>query len=475
MSGAPGLRCQGFSAGVGQGFALPRASISATWRMRRSWQAKGLPYRGAVPTRYDGGMRVIRPCVARLSVALAAALCVLAGSLHARTQTPRSHADVLLDEVWGTVNAHFFDPDFNDVDWPAARERCVERLKGVTGLRERAREINAMLAELRTSHTHLYTADEREYYELLDIFTAALAEDLKRVFADGVVRYIGIGIAVTEIDGRFFIADVLEGSPAQSSGLVTGDEIVSAGGRPFHPLHSFKEAAGEIVTLQVRRTRDQAQPMDVAVAPQLIVPHEMFLESVRHSARVIERDGRRLAYVRIRSYASETYHELLIELLSTEPLRSCDGLILDIRGGWGGANPEYLNIFNRDVPPLELIGRDGKTTTIHRQWRKPVVLLVDGGTRSGKEVLAHAFKTRGIGKIVGTRTAGAVMGGKPFLLSDGSLLIVAVSDVRVDGVRLEGVGGGPDVVVERGDIRAQGATDPQLDRAVDVLSEELKR
>jgi carboxyl-terminal processing protease len=391
----------------------------------------------------------------------------------ARAKPQAADATDLVNEVWEIVNDNVFDPKFNGVDWPAARERCAERVGGARQRREVAREINAMLAELRTSHTYLYTADDREYYELLDIFAAALAEDLKRLFPDGVVRYEGIGVATAEIDGRFFIADVLEGSPAQSSGMMTGDEIISVDGRPFHPLRSFEEEAGAIVTLQVRRAADQAQPIDVAVTPQVIHPQEMFLTAMRHGARVLERDGRRLAYVRIRSYANEAYHELLIELLSTEPLRSCDGLILDIRGGWGGANPEYLNIFNRDVPALELIGRDGRSTTVDRQWRKPVVLLVDGGTRSGKEVFAHAFKTRSIGKIVGTRTAGAVVGGRPFLLSDGSLLIVAVSDVRVDGARLEGVGVEPDVVVERGTIEYSAGADPQLDRAAEVLAEQI--
>jgi len=213
-----------------------------------------------------------------------------------------------------------------------------------------------------------------------------------------------------------------------------------------------------------------------------IVPHELFLESMRRSARVIERDDQRLAYVRLRSWAGEEYQNLLIELLNAEPLRSCDGLILDLRGGWGGANPEYLSVFGCGPPTLEMSNREGQINRIaknpdnivpvEQQWRKPVTLLIDEGTRSGKEIFTYAFKKAGRGKVVGTRTAGAVLGGRPFLLSDGSLLVVAVSDVRVDGVRLEGVGVEPDVHAENPALELRGNDDPQLERSLDVLATE---
>ena len=102
-----------------------------------------------------------------------------------------------------------------------------------------------------------------------------------------------------------------------------------------------------------------------------------------------------------------------------------------------------------------------------------MVLLVDQGSRIGKEVLAYGFKKFGIGKVVGTTTAGAVVGGRPFLLSDGSLLYLAVQDVLVDGDRLEGVGVTPDVEVEFSIPYANGA-DPQLEKALDILLEEIR-
>ncbi len=71
--------------------------------------------------------------------------------------------------------------------------------------------------------------------------------------------------------------------------------------------------------------------------------------------------------------------------------------------------------------------------------------------------------------MVGERTAGAVLAGRFNVLSDGSLLYLAVNDVRVDGVRLEGRGVAPDVEVPFDPAYAAGR-DPQLEKAVEVAT-----
>ncbi|MDX1388497.1 MAG: S41 family peptidase, partial [Acidobacteriota bacterium] len=151
-------------------------------------------------------------------------------------------------------------------------------------------------------------------------------------------------------------------------------------------------------------------------------------------------------------------------------IRDADALVLDIRDGWGGADPRYLNLFNHNVPTLTSFLRDGTELHYDPQWRKPVVLLVNGGTRSGNEIMAFGFKKFGIGPVVGSTTAGAVVGGKPFLLSDASLLYLAVRDALVDGIRLEGVGVAPDHPVPF-DVRYAAGNDPQLEKALDVAAE----
>jgi carboxyl-terminal processing protease len=72
-------------------------------------------------------------------------------------------------------------------------------------------------------------------------------------------------------------------------------------------------------------------------------------------------------------------------------------------------------------------------------------------------------------RLVGERTAGGVLFGTPICLGDGSLLWLAVMGARVDGEVLEGVGVAPDVEVPF-DLRYAAGADPQLDRAVELLS-----
>jgi carboxyl-terminal processing protease len=78
-------------------------------------------------------------------------------------------------------------------------------------------------------------------------------------------------------------------------------------------------------------------------------------------------------------------------------------------------------------------------------WDKPLVVLIDGRTRSAKEVFAHAIRSRRLGWLVGERTEGAVLGAAFHPLPDGSVLELPAMEVPVPGARLEGVGVAPHV------------------------------
>lgn len=121
---------------------------------------------------------------------------------------------------------------------------------------------------------------------------------------------------------------------------------------------------------------------------------------------------------------------------------------------------------------MTLTGRDDGQDIVNGRWRKPVVLLINGGTRSGKEVLAYGFKKYGFGDVVGTRSAGALLAARAFMLSNGNLLLLAVADVSVDDERLEGQGVAPDHEVPF-DIRYAKGEDPQLAAAIELLLKKL--
>ena len=387
----------------------------------------------------------------------------------ATTHQGRQAANLaVFEEVWRTVRDHFYDPMFRGLDWSAVGEKYRPLAAAATIDDERSAVINRMLSELAVSHTGYYTTADPAYYQLLDIFSGGLRRSLRRFFPDGQVSYPGIGVFTRQLGGKTFITGVLEGLPAAKAGLVVGDEIIAADGEPYHPLESFATKTGQDVTLMIRRRAD-APPEQVVVAPVRIKPNEAFLQAMEESARIIDAGGVKIGYIHVWSYAGTSYQQLLERELSSGKLKDADALVWDLRDGWGGAQAEYLNLFNGRAPTTTLISRDGGQSVVNMTWRKPVAMLVNDGTRSGKEILAHGFKAYGIGEVIGSRTAGAVLAGRAYLLRDGSLLLVAVADVLVDGRRLEGVGVMPTISVPFALAYAQGS-DTQLDRAVEVLS-----
>ena len=374
------------------------------------------------------------------------------------------------DQVWELVRDRFYDPHLNGLDWEEERARFRPQAASAESREDGAAVINTMLAKLGASHTHYYTREDPAYYQLADIFAGALEHrGLDRIFPNGNVSYPGIGV-FTEADdlGRTFITGVIEGAPAHGASVLVGDEILSAGGQPFRPVESFRGKVGSSVSLKVRRASGAA-PIAISVSPTDLHPNEMFLRGLKESARVIVTDKMRIGYVHVWSYASRRMQSALEDLMSDGPLKDADALVFDLRGGWGGAQPQYLDLFNPRAPTMQVKDRSGETSFVDVKWRKPVAMLINERTRSGKEVLAYGFKQYRIGELIGHRTEGAVLAATAFLIGDDGLLLLAVEDVLVDGQRLEGVGVTPTIEVPF-DWRYAAGGDPQLDRAVEVLA-----
>jgi carboxyl-terminal processing protease len=404
-----------------------------------------------------------------------------AATLHpwpARGQTVNESGEVTtagpyaadFDQVWELTRDRFYDPRLNGLDWQAMQARYRPQAASARSREEAAVTINAMLAELGASHTHYYTTGDPAYYQLADIFAGALEHrGLERLFPRGEVAYPGIG-AFTEADGNggAFVTGVIEGAPARQAGLLLGDEVLSADDRPFRPVDSFRGKVGATVSLQIRRTSGAA-PVAISITPADLHPGEMFLRGLQSSARVIVAGNARIGYVHVWSYASRRFQSALEDLIGDGPLREADALIWDLRGGWGGAQPQYLDLFNPRAPTMQIKDRNGETGLVGVKWRKPVAMLINKGTRSGKEVLAYGFKEYRLGELIGQRTEGAVLAATAFLIGDDGLLLLAVEDVLVDGQRLEGVGVEPTIEVAF-DSRYAAGGDPQLDRAVQVLA-----
>lgn len=383
-----------------------------------------------------------------------------------------AHFASTLNQVWQEVNNNFFDPKFNGINWNTKKEEYKNQVASTQSIEEASVVINQMLSELNTSHTRFYSKLEPAYYQLLGIFNdRGFSKQIKKVFPDGKIDYPGIGIFSKDINKKTFITGILDNSPAAKAGLKVGDEILAVDGKPYQPIQSFVEKVGQEVKLSIQRAPD-GKSLELSVIPRELDPNTLFVTAMKDSVKIIERSNKKIGYVHIWSYAGNKYQELLVNEITYGKLKDADALILDLRDGWGGADANYLNIFTEKVPVVTKISRDGTKQNQDAQWRKPVVMLVNQGSRSGKEILAYGFKKYKLGTLIGTKTAGAVVGGSPFLLSDGNLLYLAVVDVLVDSERLEGKGVVPDIEVPFVLEYAQGK-DPQLEKSVEVLLSKL--
>jgi carboxyl-terminal processing protease len=377
----------------------------------------------------------------------------------------------LFDEVWKTVNENFYDRDFNGLDWKAIKDQYEPQAESAKSTEEVAVVINQMLSELQTSHTHLYTQSEPAYYQLLGIFEGftELQKKLKKFLPNGKLEYSGIGAFTQEIEGKTFVSAILDDSPATKAGLEVGDELLEVDGKPYQPIRSFQDKAGQKVKLLLQRTGDSSKKKTISLQPKIYDATRMFLEAQQASVDIIAKNDKKIGYIHIwsRVGGDRDLRQFEEELIYGR-LKEADGLILDLRDGWGGVSMGYLLLFTGKSPNILNIDRDGSRNSIDYAWKKPVVALVNQGTRSAKEILAFGFQQYKIGTVIGSKTAGAVVAGRPFLMKDGSLLYLAVVDVSVDGERLEGKGITPDAIVPSPLPYAQGA-DPQKERAIEVV------
>ncbi|HYV46464.1 MAG TPA: S41 family peptidase [Myxococcaceae bacterium] len=375
-----------------------------------------------------------------------------------------------VSEIDGIVQQRFYSQArLKEVGWSASVETARGAYRKAADEAARHEVLRALMASLKSSHTAYYPREDPSYWALASIFEPFLTKSCPRERTPAFpVTRDDIGAFWRRSDDAWFVAGVYRGGPAEKAGLKSGDRVATADGKPFGPVASFAGKAGKAVALEVQRARG-GPLLKLSVTPRATKPLEEFRQATEDSFQVVERRGRRIAYLRVWSWTGPAVQGTVEEAIGKANNEKTDGFVLDLRDGWGGADPSYLAMFFHGVPVLSQIGRDGGTQRYDRQVRTPAVVLVNGGSRSGKEAFAYGAKKHHLASVVGERTAGGVLFGTPICLGDGSLLWLAVMDATVDGERLEGVGVEPDVAVPFDPRYAAGA-DPQLERALDLLS-----
>ncbi|UCC83704.1 MAG: hypothetical protein JSW46_01870, partial [Gemmatimonadota bacterium] len=192
------------------------------------------------------------------------------------------------------------------------------------------------------------------------------------------------------------------------------------------PLRAVLVDDGEVIDLSVERRPGARRAVGVRARP-----YSLF-EASRVSARVYEWDGVAIGYFHLWLVQLRGVPELLRQLLDTE-LAAIEAIVLDLRGRGGNGAA---------VPPLLEVLDDARTAR-----DLPLVTLIDAGTRSAKEVIAHELTKRERTLLVGERTAGAVIPAAFADVGEDTYLMFPPFEYPGYTASLEGKGVEPDVHV----------------------------
>jgi carboxyl-terminal processing protease len=307
--------------------------------------------------------------------------------------------------------------------------------------------------------------------------TAFIEPKLASIFREdmsGSFEGIGAAVRMNEM-GQVVIAEPFVGQPAAKAGLLRGDVILAVdkksldGMSLYEAISLIRGPAGTTVVLNVAR-QGVDKPFDVSVVRARI--ENKVVDSKMLSGNI--------GYVSLSEFSRGASSKIADAIRSLEAEGQLKGLVLDLRDNPGGLLDEAGLVASQFIDKGTVtIEREkgGKEQVLEAQpggvaLDVPLVLLVNRGSASASEIVAGAIKENGRGKLIGEQTFGKGTVQMPQTLSDGSELRVTIAEwLTPNKEQINGQGIVPDIVVERTQADFVDGRDPQLDRAVEYLSE----
>ena len=185
------------------------------------------------------------------------------------------------DRITSAVTENFYDRTFKGLNWP---ERILVHRNTVrcsSTDEEVAIGVNSLLAELLTSHTHLYTQQDLEYWGLKSVFSGDL--DAFKIPLSG--------IWPEKLNGRRYAKLVVNGSPAERAGVRAGDELRRLDGKEFAAI-GFVPGKRSVITL----SHDGKKFRKVRILPTVESVQEAFLKASKRSEKIYETAGKKIGY-----------------------------------------------------------------------------------------------------------------------------------------------------------------------------------
>lgn len=284
----------------------------------------------------------------------------------------------------------------------------------------------------------------------------------------------GVGIVMSfQEKNKVMVSSVLEESPAQSAGILAGDQIMAVDGvsvtdyQPEETAAHIRGKEGTEVVLTIHR--EGAEDKDYSITRSNILFKTAAGEMIPEHPNV--------GYIRIASFSENTAKEFKenYDKLATEGMK---GLIIDLRSNPGGLVTSCVDIANMVVPKgdvVSIIDKSGKKEVYVSELEEtnyPIVVLIDENSASASEILAGALQDTGAATLVGNKSfgKGSVQIVLPLLAGDAVKMTIA-KYYTPSGRSIDGTGIEPDVKVE---LNAAGGIDNQLVKAIEIMEEKIK-
>ena len=379
----------------------------------------------------------------------------------------------IYDEAWRQMRDFFYAPNMNGVNWKEMHDKYAALLPYVNNRNDLTYLIGELISELNNGHSYT-SGGERDMAPRIKL--GLLGAEFSRDPATKAYRIDRL------LPGENW--DEKTRSPLTLPGLnvKVGDYLLAINGTPVAKLANMNEAlidtAGKQVTLRINGKPSDDGARDIVVVPTGDEAPLYYLAWVQKNIDYVnKKTNGRVGYVHIPDMGQAGLNEFT--KLYFPQIRK-DALIIDVRGNGGGfVSPLIIERLRRALVMVEMnrnaqVGETNPPDT----FIGPLVGLMDEFSASDGDIFPYRFKTLGIGKLIGKRSWGGVVGINntlPFV-DGGDLRKPEFAPYSKDGRGwvIEGHGVDPDIVVENDPAKEFHGEDQQLDKGIEVILDELK-
>ncbi len=377
----------------------------------------------------------------------------------------------MYNECWRQMKYFFYAPNMHGVDWDAVKAKYAPLVPYVNHRADLTYILGEMIGELSAGHTYVGGG---EYPKAARLQTGLLGAELHR-----------------DASSNFYkISKILKGynwengtkSPLTEIGVDAneGDYIVAVNGAPTNTMDNIYESLVNTVGKQVKLTLNSKASADggrvVTVIPiddESNLYYQNWVEA--NIAKVDKATNGKVGYLHIPDMGVGGLNEFVRRFY---PQLRKKAIIIDVRGNGGGfVSPIVLERLRRDLAFIDFSRNTAPFTDPQEMVWGPKVCLIDEFSASDGDIFPYRFKKAGLGKLIGKRTWGGVVGirGSLPLLDGGFLNKPEFSRYDENGKWImEGVGVEPDIMVDNDPAKEFAGDDQQLTKAIEVILEELK-